>query len=108
MCGIYGSTVRYDDEVIYQKLARADFRGPDYSGFERSGPVILGHNRLAIVDLDHRSDQPFTYEHLKIVFNGEIYNYKTLRIKLTALGYRFTTDSDTEVITAAYLEYGEN
>lgn len=108
MCGIYGSTVGYDDEVIFQKLARADFRGPDFSGFERSGPVILGHNRLAIVDLDHRSDQPFTYEHLKIVFNGEIYNYKTLRIKLTALGYRFTTDSDTEVITAAYLEYGEN
>ncbi|SDD76252.1 asparagine synthase (glutamine-hydrolysing) [Mucilaginibacter pineti] len=108
MCGIYGSTVKYEDEIIFQKLARTNFRGPDYSGFERTGPVILGHNRLAIVDLDHRSNQPFNYHHLKIVFNGEIYNYRSLRIKLVAMGYRFTTDSDTEVIAAAFMEYRDN
>ncbi|MDB4923346.1 asparagine synthase (glutamine-hydrolyzing) [Mucilaginibacter sp.] len=108
MCGIYGSTANYTDNEVRAKLARAQFRGPDYSCFERVDSVILGHNRLAILDLDHRSDQPFTYEYLKLVFNGEIYNYKQLRCKLGTLGYIFTTDSDTEVIAAAYLEYGEN
>jgi asparagine synthase (glutamine-hydrolysing) len=107
MCGIYGSTVNYPDEVIRTKLTRVQFRGPDYSGFERIGSVILGHNRLAIVDLDHRSDQPFTYKHLVVVFNGEIYNYKEIKAKLITLGYSFSTDSDTEVLAAAYLEYGE-
>ncbi len=106
MCGIYGSTVYYNDDIVRAKLDRVSFRGPDHSGFERIDDLILGHNRLAIVDLDHRSDQPLTYSHLKIVFNGEIYNYKPLRSKLRSLGYVFFTDSDTEVIAAAYLQYG--
>jgi asparagine synthase (glutamine-hydrolysing) len=106
MCGIYGSTVYYSDDDIKAKLERVRFRGPDHSGFERVEDVILGHNRLAIIDLDHRSDQPFTYLHLKIVFNGEIYNYQSIRAALITEGYRFTTDSDTEVIAAAYLRYG--
>jgi asparagine synthase (glutamine-hydrolysing) len=106
MCGIYGSTIYYNDDIVRAKLDRVSFRGPDYSGFERVDGMVLGHNRLAIIDLDHRSDQPLTYEHLKIVFNGEIYNYKSLKAKLKALGHIFLTDSDTEVIAAAYLQYG--
>ncbi|MDR6940220.1 asparagine synthase (glutamine-hydrolyzing) [Mucilaginibacter pocheonensis] len=106
MCGIYGSTVYYNDNTVRAKLARVSFRGPDHSGFERIDQVILGHNRLAIVDLDPRSNQPFTYKHLKVVFNGEIYNYKQLRASLRNLGHTFSTDSDTEVLAAAYLEYG--
>lgn len=106
MCGIYGSTIYYNDDLVRAKLARVSFRGPDHSGFERIDGVVLGHNRLAIVDLDQRSNQPLTYRHLKIVFNGEIYNYRPLRSKLTALGHVFLTDSDTEVIVAAYLQYG--
>ncbi|MDB5031904.1 asparagine synthase (glutamine-hydrolyzing), partial [Mucilaginibacter sp.] len=107
MCGIYGSTLYYTDDVVREKLARVNFRGPDYSGFERSGQVTLGHNRLAIIDLDHRSDQPFSYEHIKVVFNGEIYNYRAIKAHLKTLGYAFYTDSDTEVLAAAYIHYGE-
>ena len=87
MCGIYGSTINFSDEVIRQKLAIVNFRGPDYSGFIHTPDVILGHNRLAIIDLDHRSDQPFSYLHLRIVFNGEIYNYRLLRNRLESEGY---------------------
>jgi len=108
MCGIYGSTINFSDDVIRQKLAIVNFRGPDYSGFIHTPDVILGHNRLAIIDLDHRSDQPFTYLHLRIVFNGEIYNYRQLKARLEKGGYSFRTSSDTEVICAAYLAYGEN
>lgn len=107
MCGIYGSTIYYSDDVVREKLARVNFRGPDHTGFERSGQVILGHNRLAIIDLDHRSDQPFKYRHIQVVFNGEIYNYKDIRARLEIFGYTFYTDSDTEVLAAAYLQYGK-
>ncbi|MEN0052970.1 MAG: asparagine synthase (glutamine-hydrolyzing) [Mucilaginibacter sp.] len=106
MCGIYGSTVYYNDDIVRAKLEKIHFRGPDHSGFERVGSVILGHNRLAIVDLDPRSNQPFTYKHLKVVFNGEIYNYQHLKCRLKKIGHAFYTDSDTEVLAAAYLEYG--
>ena len=108
MCGIYGSTINFSDDVIRQKLAVVNFRGPDFSNFIHTPDVILGHNRLAIIDLDHRSDQPFTYLHLRIVFNGEIYNYRLLKARLEKEGYTFRTSSDTEVICAAYLAYGED
>ncbi len=106
MCGIYGSTIIYGEEIIRKKLARISFRGPDFSGFIQTPEIILGHNRLSIIDLDHRSDQPFTYLHLKIVFNGEIYNYRSIKEGLEKQGYSFRTTSDTEVICAAYLAYG--
>jgi asparagine synthase (glutamine-hydrolysing) len=108
MCGIYGSTINFSDEVIRQKLAVINFRGPDYSSFIHTPDVILGHNRLAIIDLDHRSNQPFSYLHLKIVFNGEIYNYLSIKSRLMKDGYAFNTGSDTEVICVAYLAYGQD
>ncbi|RZL51218.1 MAG: asparagine synthase (glutamine-hydrolyzing) [Pedobacter sp.] len=108
MCGIYGSTLFYSNEIIAKKMDITKFRGPDYSCFERFGDVVLGHNRLAIVDLDSRSNQPFSYQHIKIVFNGEIYNYIEIRSNLKKLGYGFRTNSDTEVIGAAFLAYGKN
>ncbi len=108
MCGIYGSSIPYDDDLVKAKLKLIDFRGPDFSAFERNNGMILGHNRLAIIDLDPRSNQPYSYLHLKIVFNGEIYNYHSIKKKLISLGYQFTTSSDTEVICAAYLAYGED
>jgi len=107
MCGIYGSTVRYSYETVKAKMDLISFRGPDYSGIQMFDDVILGHNRLSIIDLDDRSNQPFSYHHLWIVFNGEIYNYQDLRKDLILKGYDFRTSSDTEVICAAYLEYGE-
>jgi asparagine synthase (glutamine-hydrolysing) len=108
MCGIYGTTIPIDDQTVLAKMDRIRFRGPDFSAFDRSDGVVLGHNRLAIIDLDPRSNQPYTYLHLRIVFNGEIYNYRTLKDSLIKLGYSFSTSSDTEVICAAYLEYHEN
>jgi len=106
MCGIYGATIPYSDGVIREKMARINFRGPDYTGVQRYNQVVFAHNRLAIIDLDARSNQPFSYLHLNIVFNGEIYNYKDIRKELEAKNYQFRTSSDTEVICAAYLEYG--
>ncbi|MDU8886145.1 asparagine synthase (glutamine-hydrolyzing) [Yeosuana sp. MJ-SS3] len=111
MCGIYGSTIKYSKEQVKRKLERTDFRGPDKLDFKFLGseanPTIFGHNRLSIIDLDPRSNQPFSYnEHCHIVFNGEIYNFKTIKKDLLQSGYEFKTTSDTEVICAAYLEYG--
>lgn len=112
MCGIYGTTIKYNETQIKEKLKRTDFRGPDKMGwkfYSSNRPVIFGHNRLSIIDLDPRSDQPFTYyQHIHIVFNGEIYNFKSIKETLLKKGYQFNTTSDTEVMCAAYLEYGEN
>ena len=107
MCGIYGSTRIYKDEIIKSKLQRMEFRGPDNSEFELlNKKVILGHNRLSIIDLNERSNQPFRYHHLTITFNGQIYNFKKIKDELIEKGFSFTTESDTEVICASYLHYG--
>ena len=111
MCGIYGSTIKYNPSQIKEKLERTSFRGPDASQYGFYGPnndIILGHNRLAIIDLDPRSNQPFIYQHIHIVFNGEIYNFQEIKKNLIIEGYTFETTSDTEVICAAYLEYGKS
>ncbi|MBQ4915643.1 asparagine synthase (glutamine-hydrolyzing) [Maribacter sp. MMG018] len=113
MCGIYGTTLPYKKEQVQKKLERTQFRGPDQMGIltydSRIGPITFGHNRLSIIDLDARSNQPFTYQdQIHLVFNGEIYNFRELRESLSKKGYAFTTTSDTEVVGAAYLEYGED
>lgn len=110
MCGIYGTNKNYTTEQLNHKLERISFRGPDYTevaSFGKDNNITLGHNRLSIIDLDPRSNQPFTYNfNIHIVFNGEIYNFLKLKNQLKAKGYLFNTTSDTEVICAAYLEYG--
>lgn len=109
MCGIYFSTKPFSEQVFNEKLNRVSFRGPDYQCVRKVDEnVFMGHLRLAIIDLDERSNQPFSYRHLSIVFNGEIYNFPELKRELSAKGYPFRTGSDTEVILAAYLEYGES
>lgn len=112
MCGIYGTTIHYSDEIVRQKLMLMRFRGPDYRSFLRlpihnQEKLTLGHVRLSIMDLDPRSNQPFCYnERITIVFNGEIYNYQEL--KSTCLSdVNFRTNGDTEVICAMYEKYGE-
>ncbi|MGF1556642.1 asparagine synthase (glutamine-hydrolyzing) [Paucihalobacter sp.] len=113
MCGIYGTTIQYTEQQIKAKLKRTAFRGPDQMGVQvykgNKSQVSLGHNRLSIIDLDARSNQPFKYvSNINIVFNGEIFNFRLLKAELLQKGYKFRTTSDTEVICAAYLEYGEN
>lgn len=110
MCGIYGSFNKSpSNDTVRQKLTTMAHRGPDASQFVRyPNGLVLGHNRLSIVDLDERANQPFTYENfIHIVFNGEIYNFLELRKQLITEGYVFATTSDTEVVCAAYLAYGE-
>jgi asparagine synthase (glutamine-hydrolysing) len=113
MCGIYGSTLQYNESQVKNKLARTAFRGPDQMGWEfyktDNHSIIFGHNRLSIIDLDARSNQPFSYQDsVEIVFNGEIYNFQDIKDSLHKKGYTFKTTSDTEVICSAYLEYGED
>jgi len=120
MCGIFGFLAqRVSDIPDLGKLrSMRDLlahRGPDDHGeFIRplddgGGPfVYLGHRRLSIIDLAG-GHQPLSNENktVWVTFNGEIYNFLELRSRLEALGYRFRTNSDTEVVVHAYEEYGE-
>lgn len=112
MCGICGIIKLNEESVSQQMLNKMTdsliHRGPDSRGtwINDSGSVGLGHRRLAVLDLDKRSSQPFHYRHLSIVFNGEIYNYLELKEELTGLGHKFITTSDTEVLIASYVQWG--
>ncbi|NMZ58000.1 N-acetylglutaminylglutamine amidotransferase [Pseudomonas nitroreducens] len=113
MCGIAGE-LRFDKQAadlaaverITHHLAP---RGPDAWGFHSEGPVALGHRRLKIMDLAEASGQPMidTALGLSLVFNGAIYNYPELRQELEALGYRFFSGGDTEVLLKGYHAWGE-
>jgi asparagine synthase (glutamine-hydrolysing) len=110
MCGIagyLGSDAPSADRVA-RTLARMNNRGPDARGQVRLADerVCLLHTRLAILDLDPRSNQPFEAEGCWLVFNGEIYNYVELRAALERRGHRFRTTSDTEVLLRSYLADG--
>ena len=73
-------------------------RGPDNEGFSLNDEYTFAHNRLAIIDPEVRSNQPFHFKNLVLTFNGEIYNYLELKKELVYKGYKFETKSDTEVI----------
>lgn len=113
MCGLYGALSFNGRSVepgiaaaMSEKVAR---RGPDDQGDWFDGPIMLGHRRLAIIDLSPQGHQPMHDVGVRysIVFNGTIYNYPELRETLIADGYRFNSHSDTEVILNAYACWGE-
>ena len=113
MCGIIGIASRSPTENRDWLLAGRDamvHRGPDDAGvwWAPDGRVGLGHRRLAIIDLSPAGHQPMQDAAglLTIVFNGEIYNYRDLQQALTVKGHVFRSHSDTEVILAAYREWG--
>jgi asparagine synthase (glutamine-hydrolysing) len=108
MCGIYLTNIPYKEQDIQSKLKSISFRGPDYTGINKINKLTLGHLRLSILDLDARSHQPMNHEDLHIVFNGEIYNYIEIKEELALLGYKFKTESDTEVLLIGYKQWGEN
>ncbi|AOV17705.1 asparagine synthase (glutamine-hydrolyzing) [Acidihalobacter aeolianus] len=114
MCGIAGEMGfgggQPDASVLQRMLDRLRRRGPDHEGHYRDGPVLLGHRRLAIIDLSAAADQPMTdaATGATIVFNGTIYNYPELRRELIARGHAFRSNGDTEVILKAYAEWGED
>ena len=113
MCGIAGlvDTGGLDPAVTEARtavaLARLSFRGPDGRGAWSDQYCMLVHTRLAIIDLSPLGAQPMQRDGLVITYNGEIFNYTVLRDELTALGHRFRSHSDTEVILAGWRQWGE-
>ncbi len=107
MCGIYGINKKQPKEKLDAILKLADFRGPDFRGLSITDNYSFGHNRLSIIDLESRSNQPFKYKNYEIVFNGEIYNYLDIKNELIKLDYDFKTNSDTEVLLLGYKAYGK-
>ena len=109
MCGIFGVVNKQIDESLAKKCTdRMYHRGPDAGRIWQSGSVTLGHRRLAILDLSDNGVQPISYAdgRYTMVFNGEIYNFLEIRSDLIRLGYTFASDCDSEVILAAYMEWG--
>lgn len=108
MCGILGVLPAVEEQLFLRGLDRLEHRGPDGYGIWKnsSSEISLGHRRLSILDLSEKGKQPMHYHHLSITFNGEIYNFIELRKELVTAGYKFESDSDTEVILASYLEWG--
>ena len=85
-------------------------RGPDshgiYRGTDGTGHVALAHRRLSIIDLSDAAGQPFSKDGLVLVYNGELYNYRSLRTELSGRGVRFRSSSDTEVVLEAWRYWG--
>jgi asparagine synthase (glutamine-hydrolysing) len=110
MCGILGAAGAacggIDADALAGALDLIRHRGPDAAGSWRGDGVVLGHRRLAIVDLDARAGQPMVRGDVVVAFNGEIYNFRVLRDELASLGHRFETSSDTEVLAAAWQQWG--
>jgi len=112
MCGICGE-IRYDRshpsiDILQSMNAAMVSRGPDAGGMFQMNHLAAAHRRLKIIDLSEHAQQPMVDNELGlgIVFNGCIYNYRELRADLRALGYRFFSDGDTEVILKGYHAWG--
>ena len=116
MCGvsaIISTSTRppYPLRRSIERMTRAQtHRGPDHSGIWLNEGVALGHNRLRVLDLSERADQPFTRSapgSPVLIFNGEIYNHRELRLELERAGVELTTHGDTEVLFEALARWGE-
>lgn len=115
MCGITGfiskdrdACVREREHILDRMCESIVHRGPDDQGSLVNGRAALGMRRLSIIDVKTGQQPIFSEDgNLAIVYNGEIYNFQELRAELSALGHRFRTSSDTEVIVHAFEQYGE-
>ena len=111
MCGINGvynhQSLTDVENKVKQMNSLTKHRGPDFTDIYLDSTVCLGHNRLAIIDLDSKSNQPFISndKNLVLAYNGEIYNFLELKKQLSK-SYKFKTESDTEIIIAAYNTWG--
>jgi asparagine synthase (glutamine-hydrolysing) len=113
MCGIAGIVSKNSQLISEQKIRSAvqclQHRGPDEEGIwiNEEHTIVLGHRRLNIIDLSSSAAQPMHYKNrYTIIHNGELYNYIELKQQLQQKGYSFSSESDTEVIVAAYNAYG--
>jgi asparagine synthase (glutamine-hydrolysing) len=100
-------TISGEGGWVEMALDRIAHRGPDARSVRAAeGGVIHGHVRLSILDLDERSDQPYELGVGTLSYVGELWNYRELREKLSALGHSFVTEGDTEVVAHALYEWG--
>ena len=116
MCGIAGwvdfdRDLQTESSTVRSMVAALANRGPDAEAVWASRHAVLGYRRLAVIDLPG-GNQPMVAQEdgrplAVVVYNGEIYNFRSLRDRLVARGHRFRTASDTEVVLRAYLEWGE-
>lgn len=111
MCGIFVAfnhlgLTHQPMRLLEAAIEKASHRGPDNIGHFHGDRCFFGHSRLAILDLDAASNQPFHYGDLVLTYNGEVFNYQELRSELQELGHEFHTESDTEVVIVAYAEWG--
>ena len=115
MCGIGGLINQDPESRIGAMLTAIEHRGRDDEGVWTSSPinegqrVCLGHRRLSIIDTSNAGHEPMISHDARFVitFNGEIYNYRELRGELAAKGHHFRTETDTEVLLAAWQQWGE-
>ena len=113
VCGLAG-LCNFDQTPVDRDILRSmnkcmAHRGPDAFGERIIGNVGIANRRLSIIDLSDSANQPIEDKksRVSITYNGEIYNFLELRNELASKGYKFTTDSDTEVVLKSYLEWGE-
>lgn len=111
MCGFVGFTNTKDNSnrIIEDMMDKIRHRGPDSGGKYTDEDIALGFRRLSIIDITESGDQPIYNEDISkvLLFNGEIYNFKSIREELVAKGHIFTTKTDSEVLLHGYEEYGE-
>ncbi len=109
MCGIAGF-IGFNDNIALARKANSiqKHRGPDHQGIWGDNHLAFAHQRLSIIDLTKKANQPFVKKNLVIIFNGEIYNYKELQALLKQkYGVRFLSNSDTEVVLEMFRYYKE-
>ena len=113
MCGITGFARAHHDAEEAKRIVKAMadrivYRGPDGEGYYVDDQVALGHRRLSIIDLEGGKQPMFNEDgSLAVIFNGEIYNFQSLRKELIAAGHTFSTRSDTEVLLHGYEQWGD-
>lgn len=107
MCGFYLTNLPLKEDELKIKLKGISHRGPDFTGILQQDNLSFGHTRLSILDLDPRANQPMLHEDYVLVFNGEIYNYKTIKNELEELGETFSTQGDSEVLLVGYKRWGK-
>ena len=105
MCAVFGILGEYEENLAKKALSALSHRGPDFCGVVRSKNLFFAHQRLSIIDTSSASNQPLKHQNILLSYNGEIYNFKELKEELSS-EFEFKTQSDSEVIIAAYLRWG--
>jgi len=111
ICGIYNFNGEPPSSDILRNMTNAiAHRGPDGEGFYIDRSIGLGHRRLSIIDLSSAGHQPMvsTNGEYIIAYNGEVYNFKELRLELETLGHKFRSETDSEVVLNCYMQWGHN